>query len=162
MGETTMTGLDLVAEPGVQEVTVTRVFDAPRVRVFKTYTDPALVPKWWGPRAHTTIVDTMDVRPGGMWRFISRDRDGHEFAFHGVYHAVVAPERIVSTFEFEGTPGHVLLDTATFEERDGRTTLTLQSVYQSVGDRDGMLGAGMESGLSETLARLAELVETNS
>lgn len=153
-----MSKLNLIAEPGKQEIFMTRVFDAPRELVFKAHTDPNLIPKWWGLRSNTTTVDKMEVRQGGLWRFVQRDADGNEFAFHGVYHAIVSPERLVHTFEFEGIPGHVLLETVTFEEHDGKTKLTDQSVFQSVEDRDGMLHSGMEGGAVETLDRLAELL----
>jgi uncharacterized protein YndB with AHSA1/START domain len=102
----------------------------------------------------------MDVRVGGSWRYVSRDQDGIEFAFNGVYQEVVPPERIVCTFEFEGMPGHVSVDTATFEERDGRTMLTVRSRFETVEDRDGMLNSGMEAGFAETLDRLAEHVSS--
>jgi len=159
MGKTAVRGLDLTAEPGVQEIAITRVFDAPRERVFKAHTDPTLIAQWWGPARYTTIVDTMDARPGGSWRFINRDTDGNEFAFHGVFLEVIEPERITWTFEFEGMLGHISLETVTFEEHDGKTTLKVHSVYQSVADRDGMLSAGMAEGLSESWDRLAALVE---
>jgi uncharacterized protein YndB with AHSA1/START domain len=100
----------------------------------------------------------MDARPGGQWRFVQRDTAGHEYAFHGVYHEVRSPERIVDTFEFEGTPGHVSLETCLLEETGGRTKMTGRSVYQSVEDRDTMLEAGMEEGVLETMDRLAELL----
>jgi uncharacterized protein YndB with AHSA1/START domain len=150
------------AEPGKQEILVTREFDAPRELVFKAYTDPKLVPQWWGPRRLSTRVDKMDVRPGGQWRFINRDAEGNEYAFHDVYHEILAPERIIDTFEFEGLPetGHVTLETMKLEELPGgRTRLTTQSVYQSVADRDGTLQSGMEDGVSETYDRLAELMK---
>lgn len=146
----------LVAEPGKQEITVTSIIDAPRDLVFKAYTDPNAIPQWWGPRGLTTVVDQMDVRPGGIWRFVHRDAEGNEYGFHGVYHDVMSPERIISTFEFEGMPGHVLLSTMTFEEQDGKTKLTDASVFQSVEDRDGMLQSGMEGGASESMERLNE------
>lgn len=154
----TKTGLTIVAEPGKQEIIFTRIFDAPRERVFKAYTDPALIPKWWGPKRYTTTVDKMDVRPGGIWRYVHRDAAGNEFGFHGVYHEVLSPERLVGTFEFEGMPGHVELDTAIFEELGGKTKLTGKAVYQSVEDRDAMLNSGMQEGLAETFDRLAELL----
>jgi uncharacterized protein YndB with AHSA1/START domain len=153
-----MAKLDLIAEPGKQEIIMTRVFDAPRELVFKAYTDPEAVPRWWGPEGLTTIVDKMDVKPGGVWRFVQRDADGNEFGFYGVYHGIVSPERLVYTFEFEGMPGHVLLETVTFEEDDGKTKLTDRSIFQSVEDRDGMLKSGMEEGAAESLDRLAELL----
>ena len=149
---------NLTAEPGKQEIVITRVFDAPRDLVFKTYTDPNLVPQWWGPKNLTTTVDKMDVRPGGVWRFVHRDAKGNEYAFHGVYHESMPPERLVYTFEFEGIPGHVLLETVTFEEHDGKTRLTDKSVFQTVEDRDGMLRSGMEQGAAETMERFAELL----
>ena len=150
------------AEPGKQEILVTREFDAPRELVFKAYTDPKLVPQWWGPRRLSTRVDRMDVRPGGQWRFINRDAEGNEYAFHGVYHEILAPECIIDTFEFEGLPvtGHVTLETMKLEELPGgRTRLTVQSVFQSVADRDGMLQTDMEDGMNETYDRLAELMK---
>jgi uncharacterized protein YndB with AHSA1/START domain len=157
--ETVVPGLELITAPGVQEIVVTRVFDAPRERVFRAHTDPNLIAQWWGPARFTTIVDEMDARPGGSWRFINRDADGNDYAFHGVFHEIVEPERITWTFEFEGVPGHVSLETVTFEERHGKTTLTVHSVYQSVQDRDGMINAGMAEGLAESWDRLAALVE---
>lgn len=144
-------------EPGKQEIIMTRTFDAPRDLLFRTMTDPNLIPQWWGPRYLTTTVDEMDPRPGGRWRYVQRDPQGSEHAFHGVYHDVTAPERLVFTFEYEGQPGHVLLETVTLEEVDGRTRLTDQSVFQSVADRDGMVQNGMESGATETMDRLEEL-----
>ncbi len=146
----------LSAEPGKQEVVFTHVFDAPPKLVFQAYTDPGIIPHWFGPRRFTTIVDKMDARPGGSWRFLNRDESGNEYAFHGVYHDIVSPTRIVWTFEFEGAPGHVSLETVTFEELDGKTTLTGKAVYLSVEDRDGMISAGMEEGLAESLERLDE------
>ncbi|MDD1674407.1 MAG: SRPBCC domain-containing protein [Methanomicrobiales archaeon] len=151
----------LIAEPGKQQAAIVRIFDAPRDRLFKAYTDPGLMTQWWAPRRFTIIVDKMDVRPGGVWRILNRDAEGHEFAFHGVYHEVTSPERLVYTFEFEGMPGHVILGIVTFEDRDGKTKVTEKSVFESVWDRDGMLKSGMEEGGPETMDRLAELVEKN-
>jgi uncharacterized protein YndB with AHSA1/START domain len=153
----------ILAEPGKQEVTITREFDAPRELVFKTITNPDLLPQWWGPRYLSTEVEKMDVRAGGQWRYIQRDAQGNAYAFHGVYHEVLAPERIIDTFEFEGLPetGHVALETMTLEALPGgRTRLTAHSVFQSLADRDGMLQSGMETGLNDTYNRLEELLET--
>src|ERR1700730_2048761 len=152
----------ILAEPGKQEMLITREFDAPRELVFKACMDPKLISQWWGPRNLSTLVDKMDVRPGGEWRFINRDAQGQEYGFHGVYHDIQAPERIIDTFEFEGLPetGHVAMETMKFEELPGgRTRLTLQSVFQSVADRDGALQSGMEEGLKDTYDRLAELLQ---
>jgi len=149
---------NLVAEPGKQEVVVTRLFDVPRERLFKAMTDPSLVPQWWGPEYLNTVVDRMDVEPGGTWHFIQQDPDGNKYAFHGVYHQVASPERLVYTFEYEGVPGHVALETCTFEDLGGRTLLTDQLVFQSVEDRDGMLHSGMEDGQDATWSRLDALL----
>ena len=152
----------IIAEPGKQEIVITREFDAPRELVFKVFTDPELLPQWWGPRYLSTIVDKMDVRPGGQWRFVQRDAQGNEYAFHGVYHEVLASERIIDTFEFEGLPetGHVTLETMRLVELpEGRTRLITQSIFQSVMDRDAMLQSGAESGVNETYDRLSELLE---
>jgi uncharacterized protein YndB with AHSA1/START domain len=156
------TKTNITAEPGKQEIVITREFDAPRELVFKACTDPNLIPQWWGPRNLSTRVDKMDVRPGGQWRFINRDAEGNEYAFHGVYHEVLAPERVIDTFEFEGLPetGHVTLETMKLEALPGgRTKLIAQSVFQSVADRDGMLQGGMEEGVNDTYDRLAELLK---
>ena len=144
-----------------REVVLTRLFDAPRELVFKAHTDPDLIPHWWGLRGNTTIVEKMDVRPGGTWRFIQRDPKGKEFAFNGQYREILPPERLVNTFEFEGIPGHVIQDTLVHEELpDGRTKLTATSLFATMVDRDGMLDSGMESGSNESWDRLAELLAT--
>jgi uncharacterized protein YndB with AHSA1/START domain len=149
----------LEIQPGKQEIVMTRVFDAPRDLVFKTMTDPKLIPQWWGPSYLTTTVEEMDVRSGGRWRYVQRDPQGNVYAFYGVYHSITPPERFVGTFEFEGAPGHVSLQTAILEEVEGgKTRLTEHSVFQSVDDRDAMVAAGMESGAREMMERLAELL----
>ncbi len=154
-----MNKLKLIAEPGKQEFVMTRTFNAPRELVFKAFTDPELIPQWWGPSIYSTIVDKMDLQFGGMWRYINKGEDGNEFAFKGVYHEVTAPERLVYTIEFEGMPGHIGLETITFEEEDGKTIMTDQGVFQTLEDRDGMIQSGMEAGAAETMDRLAALVE---
>ena len=144
---------------GKREIVMTRVFDAPRELVFKTYTDPKLLPQWWGIGG-TTTVDKMDVRPGGLWRYIQHDDSGNQYAFSGVYQDVVPPERLTYTFEFEAMPGHVLLETILFEEQDGKTKLTSTSVFETLEDLEGMLQSGAEQGATITWERLAELVST--
>lgn len=146
--------------PSDREIVMERVFAAPRALIFKAYTDPNLIPKWWGPRYLTTTVDKMEVKVGGVWRFVQRDADGNEYAFHGEYREIVPPDRLAYTFEFEGMPGHALLETVTFEEREGKTKVTVTSLFQSVEDRDGMIQSGMEAGANESADRLAELLET--
>ena len=154
-----MSKTTLIAEPGRQDIILSRVFAAPRHRVYAAYTDPEAIPHWWGPRFLATTVDRMEVRKGGVWRFVQRDAQGNEYAFHGVYHDAVAPERIVSTFEFEGAPGHVALETAMFEELPGGLTrLTVRTVFQTVEDRDAMLRTGASEGGSESWDRLEQLL----
>ncbi|HEY8185393.1 MAG TPA: SRPBCC family protein [Pyrinomonadaceae bacterium] len=151
----------ITAEPGKQELFITREFDAPRELVFKAHTDPKLYVRWLGPRELTMTLETFDPRSGGSYRYIHRDQGGNEYAFHGVHHEVLAPERIISTFEFEGLPekGHVILETLKLETLPGdRTRLTGHSVFQSVADRDGMIRSGMERGLSEGYERLDEIL----
>jgi uncharacterized protein YndB with AHSA1/START domain len=149
----------IIAEPGKPEVLATRVFDAPRDLVFKVATDPRLIVQWWGPKRLTTTVEKMDVRPGGAWRYIQRDSAGNEYAFNGVYREVVPPERLVQTFEFEGMPGQVLLETTTFEEYGAKTRLTEKVVFSSVEDRDGAYAADMEADWIESHDRLEELLK---
>jgi uncharacterized protein YndB with AHSA1/START domain len=115
--------------------------------VFRAYTDPALIPQWWGPKILTTTVDIMNVRPGGEWRCVQRDPAGNQHTFRGVYHEIKSPERIVQTFEYENMPGHALLEIITFEDHDGGTKVTVKSIYPSVEERDGMVQALMQHNL---------------
>jgi uncharacterized protein YndB with AHSA1/START domain len=155
-----MTKLKVVAEPGKHDIVMLRELNAPRELVFKAMTDPTLVPRWWGPKNYTTLVDKMDVRTGGIWRYIQHNGIGDEFIFSGVYHEITSPERLVYTFEYEGTPGHVSLETVTLAERDGKTLVTDSLVFQSVADRDAMLQAGMESGATDSWDRIEELIKS--
>ena len=157
-GEFSFSDLKIIAEPGKQEIMITRIFDSPRRLVFRTITNPKLTPEWWGPSRLETTVDKFDYKQGGIWRYIQRDSQSNVYAFHGVYHEIVPNERLVYTFEFEGMPGHVLLETSTFEDFNGKTRWTSRLVFQSVEDRDGMLNSGMEEGLTEGMKRLNELL----
>jgi uncharacterized protein YndB with AHSA1/START domain len=144
--------------PSDREIRIEREFDAPRDVVFATFTDPKLIPEWWGPRGRTAVVDHMDVRPGGSWRFVIENSDGVETAFRGTYREVSPPERIVQTFEWEGMPGHVAVETATFEDLGGRTRIVTTSIFHTTEERDGMLSSGMEKGANETYERFDELL----
>jgi uncharacterized protein YndB with AHSA1/START domain len=152
----------MIAKPDQQEIIVTREFDAPRQLVFKAWTDVDLYPLWIGPRELSTIIEVFEPHLGGTYRFIQTDPAGHEFAFHGVYHEVTAPERIIETFEYEGLPekGHASLGATTFEALpDNRTRVTSRSVFLTVADRDGMLAGDMERGEIESYERLDELLK---
>jgi uncharacterized protein YndB with AHSA1/START domain len=152
----------VTVEPGKQELFITREFEAPRELVFKAFTDPELLVRWLGPCELTMTIDRYEPGSGGQWRFIHTDPHGNAFGFHGVNHEVEAPERIIRTFEFEGLPekGHVVLETAKFEPLgSNRTRVIIQSVFQSVADRDGMVQSGMERGVTESHESLDQLFE---
>ena len=152
----------VTAEPGKQEVIITREFDAPRELVFKAHIDPKLYVQWLGPRGYEMVLETFEPHSGGRYRYIHKDSKGNEFGFHGVFHEI-SEERLIQTFEFEGLPepGHVTLDTMRLESLPGnRTRVTVQSVFQSVADRDGMVRSGMERGVREGYERLDEVLET--
>jgi uncharacterized protein YndB with AHSA1/START domain len=151
-----------VTTPTDREIHIERVFDAPRDKVFAAFTDPELIPEWYGPRGTTTVVDQMDVRSGGSWRFVMRSSDGSETAFRGTYREIAAPERIVQTFEWEGMPGHVSVESAVFEDLGDRTRLVVTTLFHTTEERDGMLGSGMEGGMNETYDRLDELLALRS
>ena len=155
-----MSKLNVVAEPGKQDIVMTREMNAPRELVFRALTDPELVPQWWGDDSTTTIVDQMDVRMGGIWRYVSQDAEGNEFAYRGVYHEAVAPERVVYTFEWEGMMGHILLETVTLEELNGKTLITDTVVFQTLADRNGMLENGIETGAAASWDRMERLLAT--
>jgi len=156
---TTMAETEYVIEPGQQEMVSITVLDAPRQLVFRAYTDPKLFARWWGPRRYTNEIVKFDSRAGGEWRVVQRGADGGEHGFHGVNHDVVAPERICQTFEYEGFPGHVALQTVTLEPLGNKTKVVAHVVFQSVMDRDGMVASGMREGADESMERLAELLD---
>jgi uncharacterized protein YndB with AHSA1/START domain len=150
----------VTAEPGKQELFITREFDAPRELVFKAHTNPELYVQWLGPHGYEMKLETFEPHSGGRYRYIHRDPNGNEYGFHGMFHEI-SEELMIQTFEFEGLPekGHVSLDTMRLEKLPGdRTRITIHSVFQSVADRDGIVQSGMERGLSEGHARLDELL----
>ncbi len=143
---------------GTQELIISRHIRAPRDKVYKLLTDPLRIPAWWGPKWLSTVVNKMTVMPGGTWRFVQTDNEGKQFAFHGVYHEVVIPERLVYTSEFEGTPGNVTLYSEQLTEENGFTVITSHVIFQSVEDRDQKLRWGMEEGVREMTRRMNELL----
>ncbi|UVS79734.1 SRPBCC family protein [Actinokineospora sp. UTMC 2448] len=153
MNETTIT-----ARPDTPFIEVVREFDAPRGRVFRAWTDPEIVPQWLGPRGMTMKVVEFTATPGGGYRYIHADDTG-EYAFRGVFHNVVQDELIIQTFEYEGAPNDVCLETMTFEDLgDGRTRVHGRSVYSTVEARDAMVASGMEHGMRESMERLDEVL----
>ena len=154
----TTTAMHLTAEPGTPLVSLEREVAAPRELVYRAYTEPELLAQWLGPRRLAMRVDEWDVRHGGAWRYVNIDTDGTEYGFHGVFHGTPSPDGMTQTFEFEGAPGHVSLDTLVLEDRGGRTLIRATSVHQSVEARDAMIASGMEGGVVEGFERLDELL----
>jgi uncharacterized protein YndB with AHSA1/START domain len=153
-----MNETQITAEPGIPLITVTREFDAPRDLVFRAYTAPELLTQWLGPRDLALTVERYDVRDGGRWRYVHTDREGNSYGFHGVFHGASSPQVIVQTFEFEGAPGHVKLDTTTLEQSGDKTRVRTISAFSSVDDRDAMIAYGMERGMRDSAERLEELL----
>ena len=150
---------NLVVLRDEKAIVMSRVFNAEPERVWRICTDPALIPQWWGPRDQTTVVDTMDVRVGGRWRYIQKGADGSEFAFRGEYKRVDAPNHLVSTFEFEPMAGQIITDTYVFEPvAGGKTKMTVKSTFETLAALEGMLQSGMEGGAVESWNRLEELL----
>jgi uncharacterized protein YndB with AHSA1/START domain len=141
------------------EIELTRVFDAPRRLVFEAHSKPEHVRRWWGRKDSTLTVCDMDFRPGGRWRYVMRKPNGNEYAFRGEYLEIEPPERLVQTFEFEGAPG-IGRDTLIFTERDGKTTLTATSTFDSREARDAVIDSGMEVGAAELYDRLEQHLRT--
>jgi uncharacterized protein YndB with AHSA1/START domain len=148
------------AEPGSLEATTVAVIDAPREAVYRCFVDPELLPKWWAPPELKVEIEKLGTRHGESWRVLNIDEDGNEYAFRGAVHEIVPNERICQTFEFESLPGHVAMQTATFEDADGGTRVHEQMVFQSVEDRDGMSESGMKEHAPVSMAQLAEVARS--
>ncbi len=145
----------VVTTPAEPEIVLTRVFDAPRELVFRAHSSCEHLKRWW---ARGNPMDCeLDFRPGGRYRYVEHAPDG-DFAFRGEFREIVAPERIVCTFEYEGEPGRICVETMAFEEQDGRTTLTTTSVFESVAERDWMVSTGMETGAAASYDALEKLL----
>ena len=140
------------------EVRLTRTFNAPVALVFEAYSRCEHVQHWWG--MNQLSVCEMDFRVGGKWRFVERSPEGTEDGFRGEFREIVLNTRIAQTFEWEGMPGHISLDTAEFSEVDGRTLLVATSKFDSKEDLDGMMASGMEVGAGMSYDRLDAYVQT--
>jgi uncharacterized protein YndB with AHSA1/START domain len=152
--------------PTDEQILITREFDAPPHLVYKAWTTPELVRRWWHAKRGVVTVAEIDLRVGGKWRYVAMTDDGTEIAFHGVYREIVPNERIVSTEVYEGLPEGVseeeggTLNTATFEETEGRTMLTLLIEAASKVSRDAIIASGMEDGLQDALDLLEEVARS--
>ena len=155
-----------VTLPSDNEIKITREFDAPRHLVYKAWTTPELVKRWWNAKRGDVTVAEIDLRVGGKWRYAMVTPDGTEVAFHGEYREVVPNERLVTTEVYEGLPEGVseedaaTLNTATFEEENGQTTLTLLVQAKSKASRDAIVESGMEDGLQDALDLAEEVVRS--
>jgi uncharacterized protein YndB with AHSA1/START domain len=147
-----------VTTPADREIRIERIFNAPRERVWQAMTDPKLVAQWWG-RGNKLVIERMEVERGGHWRFVEHTPEGAH-GFEGRYSEVTPPEKVVQTFEWDGMPGHVALETAILEDLgDGRTRLITTSLFHTTQDRDGMMQSGMEGGVNESYAALDRVLE---
>jgi len=148
-----------VTTPSDREIRIERVFDAPRDRVWQAFTDPKLVAQWWG-RGNKLVIERLEVEKGGHWRFVEHGPEGVH-GFEGRYREVTPTTRLVHTFEWDGMPAHVIIETVTFEDAGpGRTKVVNVSLFHTTEERDGMLQSGMEGGLNESYAALDRLLAT--
>ena len=154
MSNTTDTRKATVTLPADDQILITREFDAPRHLVYKAWTTPELVKRWFGGNHGEVISAEIDLRVGGTWRYVTAEGDGPEFGFHGEYRELVPNERIVSTEVYEGAPDAESVNTLTLTEHDGRTTMTVLVQHQSAANRDAVIEAGMESGMNAALDAL--------
>jgi uncharacterized protein (TIGR03086 family) len=155
---TTRPGSATVTLPSDTEILITRRFEAPRTLVWDALTTPRHLLRWWGPPWHPLVRCEIDLRPGGSWRYVSRDADGNELAWHGTYRAVAAPERLETTEVFEGFPEAEAVNVMTLTEADGVTTLQTRVRHTSREHRDGHVLSGMEAGMQQTFDRLDDLL----
>lgn len=150
---TTTSARATVTTPSDREVRIERIFNAPPERVWKALTDPDLVRQWWG-RGNALVIERHEPVRGGHWRYVEHAPSGVH-GFEGRYREVVPPDRVVRTFEWDGMPGHVAVETITLEDLgDDRTRLVSTSLFHTTAERDGMLASGMESGVNESYAAL--------
>jgi uncharacterized protein YndB with AHSA1/START domain len=148
-----------ITKPSDREIRIERIFNAPRDYVWKAITDPSLLAQWWG-RGNKLVIEKFELQRGGHWRFVEHSDHGVH-GFEGRFREVAPPERVVQTFEWDGMPGHVAIETLTLEDLgDGRTRLVNVSLFHTAQERDGMLQSGMEGGLNESYAALDKVLET--
>ena len=149
-----------ITKPSDRELRVERIFDAPRDEVWQAYTDPELVAQWWG-RGNKLVIERLEVERGGHWRFVEHSDHGVH-GFEGRFREVTPPERLVQTFEWDGMPGYVIINSTTFEDLgDRRTRIVATSLFHTTEERDGMLNSGMEQGMNESYAALDRLLAKN-
>jgi uncharacterized protein YndB with AHSA1/START domain len=160
MVEKTTSKSAVVTLPSDTQILITREFDAPRHLVYRAYTTPELIRRWWsGERGEVTSAE-VDLRPGGTWRYVMIANGGFEVAFHGEYQEIVPDERIVTTDVFEGMPDAAALTTTTFTANGGRTTLSMLVQHSSQEYRDAHINSGMEGGMQEAMDKLENVARS--
>jgi len=159
----TTSGTATVTLPTDEQILITREFEAPKHLVYRAWTTPELVRRWWNAKRGEVTVAEIDLRVGGQWRYVLVAEEGFEVGFHGEYREIVPSERIVSTEVYEGLPDGVseeegaTLNTATFTETDGRTTLTILVQAANKVSRDAIIDSGMEAGMQDAMDLLEEV-----
>ena len=159
----TSSGTATLTLPTDEQILIIREFDAPKHLVYKAWTTPELVKRWWHAKRGEVMVAEIDLRVGGLWRYVMVADDGFEVGFHGEYREIVPNERLVSTEIYEGLPEGVseeegaTVNTTTFTEADGRTTVTLLVQATSKISRDAIIDSGMEGGLQDALDLLEQV-----
>jgi uncharacterized protein YndB with AHSA1/START domain len=157
MAAVTSSGSAKVTLPTDEQILITREFDAPKHLVYKAWTTPELVERWWsGQRGKVTLAE-IDLRVGGMWRYVMEADGGFEVGFHGEFREIVPNERIVSTEVYEGFPDGEALNTLTLTEENGRTTLSVLVQHSSKEHRDAHINSGMEAGMQEAMDLLEQV-----
>ena len=148
-----------VTTPADREIRIERVFDAPRDRVWRAFTDPELLAQWWG-RGNKLVIEKFELERGGHWRFVEHGPEG-QHGFEGRFREVTPKHRVVQTFEWDGMPGHVIVETLELTDLgDGRTKIVTISLFHTTEERDGMLQSGMEEGLNQSYEALDRLLAT--
>jgi uncharacterized protein YndB with AHSA1/START domain len=149
-----------LTKPTDRQIRAERVFDASRDRVWRAFTDPDQIAQWWG-RGNKLVIERMEVERGGHWRCVEHTPEG-QHGFEGRYREVTPPERIVRTFEWDGMPAYVIIETVTFEDLgDGRTRVVTTMLFHTTEERDGMFDSGVQRGLDECYAALDRLLATS-
>jgi uncharacterized protein YndB with AHSA1/START domain len=150
-------GTAVVTLPTDTQILITRTFAAPRQLVFKAFTTPELIKRWWGGDRGAVTSAEVDLRVGGKWRYVMTANEGFEVAFHGEYREIVPNERIISTEIYEGAPDAVAVNTLTLEDKNGQTSMTSLSEYPSKEIRDTVINSGMEGGMQESFDHLEQV-----
>ena len=156
----TSSGTAMVTLPTDEQILITREFDAPKHLVYKAWTTPELVKRWWNANRGEVTIAEIDLRVGGAWRYVMVAEGGFEVGFHGEYREIVPNERLVSTEVYEGMPEGEAVNTLTLTEVDGRTTLTILVQHTSKEHRDAHIDSGMEAGMQDAMDLLEEVASS--